>query len=158
MRPVPLCAMTSFDSGWPKTTCPLLAFCTRGVPPFSGAQCRAHGAIAFYKKTKTPPLKVFIVLILSHMPTHEVLFTIWQGAQLAIPLKTTLVKVKTILGADYTLAMLCSIMYAPCCQTLICSTAGDSKLDRSAVKFISETFRRSDKQKYVLIRIDIQQY
>ncbi len=49
---------------------------------------------------------------------YEVLFTIWQGGQLAIPLKTTLGKVKTILGAVSTLAMLCSIMYAPCCQTL----------------------------------------
>jgi hypothetical protein len=89
---------------------------------------------------------------------YEVLFTIWQGGQLAIPLKTTLAKVKTILGADSTLAMLCSIMYAPCCQTLICSTAGDSKLGRSAVKLISEAFKRIDKQKHVLIRIDIQQY
>ncbi len=43
-----------------------------------------------------------------------------RGDQLAIPLKTTLANVNTILGADYTLAMLCSIMYAPCCQTLIC--------------------------------------
>jgi hypothetical protein len=89
---------------------------------------------------------------------YEVLFTIWQGGQLAIPLKTTLAKVKTILGADSTLAMLCSIMYAPCCQTLIRSTAGDSKLGRSAVKLILETFKRTDKQKHVLIRIDIQQY
>jgi hypothetical protein len=89
---------------------------------------------------------------------YEVLFTIWQGGQLAIPLKTTLAKVKTILGADSTPAMLCSIMYAPCCQTLICSTAGDSKLGRSAVKLISETFKRTDKQKHVLICIDIQQY
>ncbi len=59
-------------------------------------------------------------LTLSHM-AYEVLFTIWQGGQLVIPLRMTLAKVKTILGADYTLAMLCSIMYAPCCQTLICS-------------------------------------
>jgi hypothetical protein len=43
----------------------------------------------------------------------EVLFTIWQGGQPAIPMRTTLVKVKMILGVDYTLAMLCSIMYAP---------------------------------------------
>jgi hypothetical protein len=89
---------------------------------------------------------------------YEVLFTIWQGGQLAIPLKTTLAKVKTILGAVSTLAMLCSIMYAPCCQTPTCSTAGASKLGRSAVKLISETFKRTDKQKHVLIRIDIQQY
>jgi hypothetical protein len=82
-------------------------------------------------------------LTLSHM-AYEVLFTIWQGGQVAIPLKTTLAKVKTILGADSTLAMLCSLMYAPCCQTLICSTAGDSKMGRSAVKFISETFKRTD--------------
>jgi hypothetical protein len=41
-------------------------------------------------------------------------------------------------------------VYAPCCQTLICSTAGDSKLGRSAVKF-----KQTDKQKHVLIRIDI---
>jgi hypothetical protein len=74
------------------------------------------------------------------------------------PLEDDLAKVKTILGADSTLAMLCSIMYAPCCQTLICSTAGDSKLGCSAVKFISETFKRTYKQKHVLIRIDIQQY
>jgi len=53
---------------------------------------------------------------------YKVLFTIWQGGQLAIPLRMTLAKVKTILGADYTLAMLCSIMYTPCCQTLICSS------------------------------------
>ncbi len=51
----------------------------------------------------------------------EVLFTIWQGGQLAIPVRTTLAKVKTILGADYTLAMLCSVMNAPYCQKLICS-------------------------------------
>jgi hypothetical protein len=36
------------------------------------------------------------------------------------------VNVKTILGADYTLAKLCSIMYAPCCQTLICSNNAKS--------------------------------
>ncbi len=53
--------------------------------------------------------------------TSEDLFTIWQGGQLAIPVRTTLAKEKTILGADYTPAMLCSVMYAPCCQTLICS-------------------------------------
>jgi hypothetical protein len=34
--------------------------------------------------------------------TSEVLFTIWQGGQLAIPVRTTLAKEKTILGADYT--------------------------------------------------------
>jgi hypothetical protein len=45
------------------------------------------------------------LLTLSHM-AYEVLFTIWQGGQLAIPLKTTLAKVKTILGAVSTLAML----------------------------------------------------
>ncbi len=102
-------------------------------------------------------VKDMFVLTLSHM-AYEVLFTIWQGGQLTIPLKTTLAKVKTILGADSTLAMLCSIMYAPCCQTPICSTAGDRKLGRSAVKLISESFKRTDKQKHVLIRIDIQQY
>jgi hypothetical protein len=40
----------------------------------------------------------------------EVLFMIWQGGQLASPVRTTLAKVKAILGADYTLAMLCSII------------------------------------------------
>ncbi len=35
----------------------------------------------------------------------EVLFTIWQGDQLAIPVKTTFVEVKTNLGADYTLVV-----------------------------------------------------
>jgi hypothetical protein len=40
----------------------------------------------------------------------EVLFTIWQGGQLNTPVRTTLAKVKTILGADYTLAMLCGII------------------------------------------------
>jgi hypothetical protein len=79
-------------------------------------------------------------LTLSHM-AYEVLFTIWQGGQLAIPLKTTLAKVETILGADSTLAMLSSIMYAPCCQTLICSTAGDSKLGRSAVNSIQKPLK-----------------
>ena len=49
-------------------------------------------------------LVVVRALALSNM-AYEVLFTIWQGGQLAIPLKTTLAKVKTILGADYTLAM-----------------------------------------------------
>jgi hypothetical protein len=39
------------------------------------------------------------LLTLSHM-AYKVLFTIWQGGQLAIPLKTTLAKVKTILGAE----------------------------------------------------------
>jgi hypothetical protein len=48
-------------------------------------------------------------LTLSHMES-EVLFTIWQGGQLASPVTTTLAKVKTILGADHTLAMLCSII------------------------------------------------
>ena len=57
---------------------------------------------------------------------YEVLFTIWQGGQLAIPMWTTLAKVKMILGANYTLAMLCSIMNAPCCQTLICSDQAKS--------------------------------
>jgi hypothetical protein len=56
----------------------------------------------------------------------EVLFTIWQGGQLAIPMRATLAKVKAIMGADYTLAMLFSIMYAPCCQTLICSNKAKS--------------------------------
>jgi hypothetical protein len=47
-----------------------------------------------------------------------VLFTTWQGGQLAIPVRTTLAKIKTIiLGADDTPAM--PVMYAPCCQTLI---------------------------------------
>ncbi len=57
---------------------------------------------------------------------YEVLFTIWQGGQLAIPVRTTLGKVKTILGADYTPAILCSIMYAQCCQTLACSNYAKS--------------------------------
>ncbi len=35
----------------------------------------------------------------------EVLFTIWQGGQQAIPGRTTLVKAKTNLGADYTLVV-----------------------------------------------------
>jgi hypothetical protein len=35
----------------------------------------------------------------------EVLFTIWQGAQLATPVWTKLAKVKMVLGADYTPAM-----------------------------------------------------
>jgi hypothetical protein len=34
--------------------------------------------------------------------TSEVLFTIWQGDQLAILVRTTLAKEKTIRGADYT--------------------------------------------------------
>jgi hypothetical protein len=41
----------------------------------------------------------------------EVLFTIWQKDQLAISVRTTLSKVKTILGADYTPAMICSVMH-----------------------------------------------
>jgi hypothetical protein len=50
--------------------------------------------------------RVFLVLTLSHMAS-EVPFTIWQGGQLAtpVPVRTTLAKVKTILGADYTPAM-----------------------------------------------------
>jgi hypothetical protein len=68
---------------------------------------------------------VYGCLTLSHMAS-EVLFTIWQGGQLASPVRTTLAKVKTILGADYTLAMLCSIMYAPCCQMLIFSNKAKS--------------------------------
>jgi hypothetical protein len=67
----------------------------------------------------------FSRLTLTHM-AYEVLFMIWQGGQLAIPFKTTIGNVKTILGADYTLAMLCSIMYAPCCQMLICSNYAKS--------------------------------
>ncbi len=43
-------------------------------------------------------------LTLTHI-AYEVLFTIWQGGQLAI-LKDDISDVKTILGADYTLAML----------------------------------------------------
>ncbi len=43
-------------------------------------------------------------LTLSHMAS-EVPFTIWHGGQLATPVRTTLAKVKTILGADYTSAM-----------------------------------------------------
>ncbi len=43
-------------------------------------------------------------------------------------LQTTLEKIKTILGADYTLVMLCSVMYAPCCQTLICIIKAKSVL------------------------------
>jgi hypothetical protein len=42
----------------------------------------------------------------------EVLFTVWQGGQLVIPMRTTLAKVKTNLGADYSPAMPCSEMYA----------------------------------------------
>jgi hypothetical protein len=38
------------------------------------------------------------------------LFMIWQGGQLASPVRMTLAKVKTILGAVSTLAMLCSII------------------------------------------------
>jgi hypothetical protein len=41
--------------------------------------------------------------------------------QLAIPVRTTLAKVKTILGANYAYAMPYSVMYAPCYQTLICN-------------------------------------
>ncbi len=65
-----------------------------------------------------PTLFFCNILTLSHM-AYEVLFKIWQGRQLAIPLRTTLTKVKKILGAVCTLAMLCSTMYATCCQTLI---------------------------------------
>jgi hypothetical protein len=49
-----------------------------------------------------------LLLTLSNMPS-EVVFTIWQGGQLATPVRTTLAKVKTILGADYTPAMPCSV-------------------------------------------------
>jgi hypothetical protein len=35
----------------------------------------------------------------------EVLFKKWHGGQIATPVRTTLEKVKTILGADYTPAM-----------------------------------------------------
>ncbi len=52
-------------------------------------------------------------LTLSHMAS-EVLFTIWQGGQLASPVRTTLANVKTILGANYTLAMLCSVIVFSC--------------------------------------------
>jgi hypothetical protein len=38
-----------------------------------------------------------------------VLFTIWQGGHLNTPTRTTLAKVKTILGADITPAMPCSV-------------------------------------------------
>ena len=48
--------------------------------------------------------KTIKLLTLSHMAS-EVLFTIWHGGQLATPVRTTLEKVKTILGADYTPAM-----------------------------------------------------
>jgi len=68
-------------------------------------------------------MKLVTKLTLSHMAS-EVLFTIWQGGQLAIPVRTTLAKVKAILGDDYTLAMLCTVLsctYAPLCQTLICN-------------------------------------
>ncbi len=41
-------------------------------------------------------------------------------------LQTTLEKIKTILGADYTFVMLCSVMYAPCGQVLICSIKAKS--------------------------------
>ncbi len=63
-------------------------------------------------------LQKLLQLTLSHMAS-EVLFRIWQGGQPAITVRTTSAKVKTIPGVNYTLAMLCSIMYAPCCQTLI---------------------------------------
>jgi hypothetical protein len=41
----------------------------------------------------------------------KVMFLIWQGGQLAISVSMTLAKVKTILGPNNTLAMLCSIMH-----------------------------------------------
>jgi hypothetical protein len=39
----------------------------------------------------------------------EVLFSIWQGGQLAIPVRTTLAKLKMIPGADYTFALFCNV-------------------------------------------------
>jgi hypothetical protein len=44
--------------------------------------------------------------------TSELLSTIWQGGQLAIPVRMILAKVKTILGGICTPAMPCSVMYA----------------------------------------------
>ncbi len=45
--------------------------------------------------------------------TSELLSTIWQGGQLAIPVRMILAKVKRILGAFYyTPAMHCSVIYA----------------------------------------------
>jgi hypothetical protein len=49
-----------------------------------------------------------------------VLFTIWQGGQLAIPVRTTLAKVKTILGADYTLAMKSAVPCQALCYFVVC--------------------------------------
>ncbi len=58
----------------------------------------------------------------------ELLLTIWQGDQMAIPVTTTLANLNTILWADYTPAMPCSVMYeyAKCCQTLICNNYAKS--------------------------------
>jgi hypothetical protein len=50
-------------------------------------------------------MNFFFVHSLSHMAS-EVLFMIWQRGQMAIPVRMTLAKVKMILGADYTPAML----------------------------------------------------
>jgi hypothetical protein len=50
----------------------------------------------------------------------EVLFTIWQGGQLAIHVRTTLAKVKTILGADYTLAMKSAVPGQALCYFVVC--------------------------------------
>jgi len=101
---------------------------TNEIPPFLGANLINNYRFVNKSITSRKILAQKIILkgkinkqlTLSHM-AYEVLFTILQGGQLSIPLKTTLAKVKTILGAVYTLAMICSIMYAPCCQTLICS-------------------------------------
>jgi hypothetical protein len=60
------------------------------------------------------------LLTLSNM-AFEVPFMIWQGGQVATPVRTKFAKVKTFWGADYTPAMPCSVMYVPCCQTLICN-------------------------------------
>ncbi len=82
--------------------------------------CCWRAVVILDVKVNLLSLCMIFELTLSNM-AYEVLFTIWQGGQLAIPLKTTLAKVKTILGSVSTLAMLCSNTYAPCCQTLICS-------------------------------------
>ncbi len=97
----------------------------KGEPGEKGEK-GARGSSTPYGKTfpvccnKKAQEQNIIFLTLSHMAS-EVLFMIWQGGQLGIHVRTKLAKVKTILGADYALAMLCSIMYAPCCQMLICN-------------------------------------
>ncbi len=48
------------------------------------------------------------------------------GGPASNPLKDDISESKDDSGADYTLSMLCSIMYAPCCQTLISSNYAKS--------------------------------